>query len=84
MMGLSWDEVDGVMRRGVECGLERRQERRKLPREGAQRLKGNRYLWLNRGYRNRQRFRDAIYFHFGGLDVYPKGVAQRPLTHTNS
>ena len=37
-----------------------------------------------RGYRNRQRFRDAIYFHFGGLDVYPQGVAQRPLTHTNS
>ena len=22
-----------------------------------------------RGYRNRQRLRDAIYFHFGGLDV---------------
>ena len=43
--------------------------------------------WLKyrpRGYRNRQRFRDAIYFHFGGLDVYPDGVAQRPLTHTNS
>ena len=37
-----------------------------------------------RGYRNRQRFRDAIYFHFGGLDVYPHGVARRPLTHTNS
>ena len=37
-----------------------------------------------RGYRNRQRFRDAIYFHFGGLDVYPKGLAQRPLTYTNS
>ena len=25
MMGLSWDEVDGVMRRGVERGLARRQ-----------------------------------------------------------
>jgi len=23
------------------------------------------------GYRNRQRFRDAIYFHLGGLDLYP-------------
>ena len=43
--------------------------------------------WLKyqaRGYRNRQRFRDAIYFHFGGLDVYPDGVAQRPLTRINS
>ena len=31
MMDLSWDEVYGVMRRGVE----RRQEQRKLPGEGA-------------------------------------------------
>jgi transposase len=23
------------------------------------------------GYRNRARFRDAIYFHLGGLDLYP-------------
>ena len=23
--------------------------------------------------RNRQRFRDAVYFHFGGLDVHPQG-----------
>ena len=35
-----------------------------------------------RGYRNRQRFRDAIYF--GGLDGYPHGAARRPLTHLNS
>ena len=46
MMGLSWDEVDGVMSRGVERGLKRRQEQRKLPGEGAQQLKGSRYLWL--------------------------------------
>ena len=39
---LSWDEVDGVMRRGVERGL----EQRRLPGEEAQRLKGSRYLWL--------------------------------------
>lgn len=25
-----------------------------------------------RGFRNRERFRNAIYFHFGGLDLYPK------------
>ena len=113
MMGLSWDEVDGVRRRRVE----RRQEQRKLSGEGGQRLKGSRYLWLKnpqhlegiltavvqrgtnaraeginssiqwvkyraRGYRKGQRFRDAIYFHFGGLDVYPDGVTRRPLTHT--
>jgi len=24
-----------------------------------------------RGFRNRNRFRDAIYFHLGGLDLYP-------------
>jgi transposase len=32
-----------------------------------------------RGYRNRQRFRNAIYFHLGGLDLYPDA-----LTHSNS
>jgi transposase len=26
------------------------------------------------GYRNRDRFRRAIYFHLGGLDLYPAGV----------
>lgn len=26
------------------------------------------------GYRNRQRFRNAIYFHLGGLDLYPEGT----------
>ena len=31
------------------------------------------------GFRNRERFRTAILFHCGGLDLYP-----RPLTHTNS
>jgi len=29
------------------------------------------------GFRNRQRFRNAIYFHMGGLDLLPEGV-----THT--
>ncbi|NRB01607.1 MAG: ISL3 family transposase [Rhodobacteraceae bacterium] len=27
------------------------------------------------GYRNRQRFRNAIYFHLGKLDLYPEGAA---------
>ena len=38
--------------------------------------------WINRpasGYRNRERFRNAIYFHLGGLNIYPDA-----LTHTNS
>ena len=32
------------------------------------------------GYRNRERFRNAIYFHLGGLNLYPVASA----THTNS
>lgn len=27
-----------------------------------------------RGFRNRDRFRAAIYFHLGGLDLYPKAL----------
>ena len=27
-----------------------------------------------RGFRNRDRFRAAIYFHLGGLDLYPNAV----------
>jgi transposase len=33
--------------------------------------------WIKRmacGYRNRERFRNAIYFHLGGLDLYPAGL----------
>lgn len=32
------------------------------------------------GYRNRERFRNAILFHLGGLDLYPRPVS----THTTS
>lgn len=38
--------------------------------------------WLKRsarGFRNRDRFRNAIYFHLGGLDLYPALP-----THSNS
>jgi len=28
----------------------------------------------SRGFRNKERFRNAIYFHLGGLDLYPAGV----------
>ena len=27
----------------------------------------------NRGFRNKDRFANAIYFHLGGLDLYPEG-----------
>jgi transposase len=40
--------------------------------------------WIKRkacGYRNRERFRNAIYFHLGGLDLYPEAL--RP-THSNA
>ena len=33
------------------------------------------------GFRNRERFRNAIYFHCGGLDLYPASLA---ATHTDS
>lgn len=32
------------------------------------------------GYRNRERFRNAIHFHLGGLDLYPRPAS----AHTNS
>jgi transposase len=33
---------------------------------------------LARGFRNRERFRMAIYFHLGGLDLYPDPITPRP------
>ena len=30
-----------------------------------------------RGFRSRERFRNAIYFHLGGLDLYPAGITRR-------
>jgi transposase len=32
---------------------------------------------LARGFRNRGRFKNAIYFHLGGLDLYPEPLRQR-------
>ena len=28
----------------------------------------------SRGFRNKRRFANAIYFHLGGIDLYPEGV----------
>ena len=39
--------------------------------------------WIKRlacGYRNRERFRNAIYVHLGGLDLHPDALAD----HTKS
>lgn len=30
----------------------------------------------SRGFRNKERFANAIYLHLGGLDLYPEGVAR--------
>lgn len=30
----------------------------------------------SRGFRNKERFRNAIYFHLGGLNLYPEGVCR--------
>lgn len=40
--------------------------------------------WIKRtacGFRNRARFRNAIFFHLGGLDLYPESLK---IAHTNS
>jgi transposase len=37
-----------------------------------------------RGFRNRDRFRNAIYFHLGGLDLYPAALTPAPATHTKA
>jgi transposase len=33
----------------------------------------------SRGFRNKTRFRNAIYFHLGGLDLYPEGFNKQCL-----
>lgn len=42
-----------------------------------------RIQWIKKsacGYRNRQRFREAIYFHAGGLDLYPDLSFTHPIS----
>lgn len=44
----------------------------------------SRIQWIKKqacGFRNRERFRNALYFHLGGLDPYPTA---RSATHTTS
>ena len=64
---LSWHEVDGIINAIV------------LKATNAMGESMNAKIQAQTcGYRNRQRFRDAIMFHLGGLDLYP----QKSLTHT--
>jgi len=35
------------------------------------------------GFRNKQRFQNAIYFYLGGLDLYPEGMAWRTVPTLN-
>jgi transposase len=30
----------------------------------------------SRGFRNKSRYKNAIYFHLGGLNLYPEGVVR--------
>ena len=58
-----------------------------LPRVTNARSAGmsSRIQWIKytaRGFRNRERFRDAIYFHLGGLDMTPE-VLEPIRTHTS-
>ena len=42
------------------------------------------YQWIKRracGFRNRERFRNALYFHLGGLDLYPATDIEEVLRH---
>jgi transposase len=62
-----WDQIENYFRHRItNAGLEAINTK-------IQQVKGR-----SRGFRNRERFKMAIYFHCGGLDLYPAGVALRP------
>ena len=35
-----------------------------------------RAIKVRNGFRNKERFANAIYFHLGGLDLYPEGICR--------
>ena len=61
-----WDQIENYRHRITNAGLE------------AINTKIQQVKRRSRGFRNRERFKLAIYFHCGGLDLYPAGVALRP------
>ena len=61
-----WDQIENYFRHRVtNAGTE-------AINTQIQQVKGR-----SRGFRNRDRFKMAIYFHCGGLDLYPAGAAIR-------
>jgi len=62
-----WDQIENYFRRRVtNAGAE------------AINTKIQQVKRRSRGFRSRERFREAIYFDCGGLDLYPSGAAIRP------
>ena len=62
-----WDQIENYFRHRItNAGLE------------AINTKIQQVKARSRGFRNRERFKMAIYFHCGGLDLYPAGAAIRP------
>ena len=62
-----WDQIENYFRHRItNAGTE-------AINTQIQQVKGR-----SRGFRNRERFKMAIYFHCGGLDLYPARAALRP------
>ena len=62
-----WDQIENYFRHRItNAGTEAINTK-------IQQVKGR-----SRGFRNRERFKMAIFFHCGGLDLYPAGAALRP------
>jgi transposase len=62
-----WDQIENYFRHRItNAGLE------------AINTKIQQVKRRSRGFRNRERFKMAIYFHCGGLDLYPAGATLRP------
>lgn len=62
-----WDQIENYFRHRItNAGLE------------AINTKIQQVKRRSRGFRNRERFKQAIYFHCGGLDLYPAGTQLRP------
>ena len=70
---LSWHEVSGILT-AVVAGV---------TNAASESINGTIQQLKRRanGYRNRERFRMAIYFHLGGLDMYPRSLRS---THTKA
>jgi transposase len=64
-----WGIVNAIVLRVTNAGAE---------------SQNSRIQWIKKqacGFRSRERFRNAIYFHLGGLDLYPRPAS---ATHTRS